>query len=218
MATFVKNHKQPYAALTSFVKTNPLAGKTVFVTGAGRGVGQFITQAIAEAGAAKIGVLGRDKNRIDKANDTWSKEFPDTTFVSYAADVTDEKAITAAFKDFGHTDVLVNNAGVFPDDGPFIEQDLKTWFSGFEINILGTAIVTQQFLRTKKAGSNPVVLNVSSMAAHMRFPLTAWAGYNSSKLGQLRVFEYLVHGTTSSHVRDSRRTDGLQYLLHHRGG
>jgi NAD(P)-dependent dehydrogenase (short-subunit alcohol dehydrogenase family) len=36
-----------------------------------------------------------------------------------------------------------------------------------------------------------VVLNVSSNAVHMRFPLIGWSGYNSSKLAQARIFENL---------------------------
>ena len=33
------------------------------------------------------------------------------------------------------------------------------------------------------------MLNVSSMAAHMRFPLISWSGYNDSKLAAARIFE-----------------------------
>jgi NAD(P)-dependent dehydrogenase (short-subunit alcohol dehydrogenase family) len=84
---------------------------------------------------------------------------------------------------------LVNNAGHIPHEGPFIEQNLKAWFTGFEINILGTAIVTQRLLQVKGPERTAITLNVSSMAAHRRFALAAWAGYNGSKMGQARIFE-----------------------------
>lgn len=191
MATFVTNHSKPYEALSSKIASRPLDGKTVFITGAGRGVGAHITQAIAEAGARRVGILGRDKTRIENAKDKLAKDYPSTSFIAYAADISDENAIATAIKDFGVADVLINNAGIFPDDGPFIKQDLREWFKGFEVNVLGTAIVTQKYLQAKAPEAPGIVLNVSSMAAHMRFPLLGWSGYNSSKLGQARVFEAL---------------------------
>lgn len=85
--------------------------------------------------------------------------------------------------------MLVNNAGHFPDDGPFATQDLKRWWAGWEINVLGTANVTQKYLQARTPGQPATVLNVSSMAAHMRFPLVAWSGYNGSKMAAARIIE-----------------------------
>jgi NAD(P)-dependent dehydrogenase (short-subunit alcohol dehydrogenase family) len=189
MATFVTNHKSPYNALTTALSTRPLSGRSVLITGANRGIGVYITNAIAAAGASKIAVVGRNKAAIEAARDTYAKNYPKTTFVAYSADVTDEAAITSVFDSFGAPDILINNAGHFPDDGPFVDQDLKTWFSGFEINIFGSANVTQKFLKAKPKNKSAHVLNVSSMAAHMRFPLIGWSGYNASKMGAARIFE-----------------------------
>jgi NADP-dependent 3-hydroxy acid dehydrogenase YdfG len=191
MATFVKNHLKPYEALTKFVESRPLVGKTILITGAGRGVGEHIARELAAAGASRIGIIGRDKTRIESAKDRFAVAYPSTKFEAFAADITDEAAIATVFQIFGVPDVLVNNAGHFPDDGPFITQDLRAWWSGFEINILGTATVTQKFLQAKTSGKSYIVINVSSMAAHMRFPLVAWSGYNGSKMGQARIFESL---------------------------
>ncbi|KAH7031700.1 uncharacterized protein B0I36DRAFT_241968 [Microdochium trichocladiopsis] len=189
MAHFVKTHKQPYDGLTKAVSGRPLVGKSALITGAGRGVGEHITKGIASAGAAKIAILGRDKVRIEAARDRFAARYPETKFVAFAADVTDENAVAAIFDAFGAPDIVINNAGQFPDDGPFIQQDLKPWWAGWETNVLGPAVVTQKFLQTKAVPKGAVLLTVSSMAAHMRFPLTGWAGYNSSKLAQVRLFE-----------------------------
>jgi NAD(P)-dependent dehydrogenase (short-subunit alcohol dehydrogenase family) len=189
MAQFVKNHKEPYEALTQAVSNRPLAGKSALITGAGRGVGQHITRGIAAAGASKIAILGRDQKRIDSARDNFAAEYPETAFVGFSANVTDEEAIAAVFDAFGTPDIVVNNAGQFPDDGPFLQQNLRTWWTSWETNVLGSAVVAQKFLQTKYVPSDAVVLNVSSMAAHMRFPLIGWSGYNGSKLAQVRIFE-----------------------------
>lgn len=191
MASFVTLHKKPYDALTKFVAAQPLKGKTIFVTGARKGVGKHITNAMAAAGAKRIGFLGRNKTRIEDAKMEFSKLFPSVEFVAYAADITNDKEIAAVFRDFGPADILINNAGHFPDEKPFVEEDLASWWSGFQINILGTAIVTQNFLKTIGPKTPAVVLSVSSVAVHMRFPLTAWSGYNASKAGQARVFEMI---------------------------
>ncbi|KAF3058784.1 hypothetical protein CFAM422_011937 [Trichoderma lentiforme] len=51
--------------------------------------------------------------------------------------------------------------------------------------------VAQQFLRAKPKGKSAVVLNVSTLATHMRFPMHGWSGYTGSKLGQARIFEHI---------------------------
>ncbi|KAK9489190.1 hypothetical protein V1508DRAFT_435988 [Lipomyces doorenjongii] len=180
---------EPQAALRGTVASLPLKGKSALITGAGRVLGVYITQELAEVGASCIAIIGRDKARIDVAQKNFSDAYPSTEYTTFAADITDEQTIVDVFKIFGAPDVLVNNAGVFPDAGPFVEQSLAEWFSGFIINILGTATVAQKFLQAKWKFNPAIVLNVSSMAAHMRFPLIRWSGYNGSKMGQVRIFE-----------------------------
>lgn len=190
MASFVRTHVQCYAALDDLISSRPLTGKSAFITGASRGVGLHIVKAFADAGASPIGMLGRDKTRLAKTKELLEAQFPQTQFKTYAVDITNGKAVEELFRDFGAPDILVNNAGHFGDEGPFIKQDLRKWWEGFEINILGTATVTQQYLLAKAGHkSSAVVLNVSSFAAHMRFPMIGWSGYNSSKMGQARIFE-----------------------------
>lgn len=50
MASFVTNHKTPYPALDAAISLRPLKDKAVFITGAGRGVGEHLATQIAEAG------------------------------------------------------------------------------------------------------------------------------------------------------------------------
>jgi NAD(P)-dependent dehydrogenase (short-subunit alcohol dehydrogenase family) len=191
MSTFVTNHKTTYDALNSRITSKPLEGKSVLITGAGRGVGLYIANSISEAGATKIGLIGRDKGRIEEAKTKLAAKYPAATFTAYATDIGDEDAVNAVFKDYGVPDVLINNAGVFADNGPFVNNNLKQWWKGFETNILGTAVITQKYLIAKGRDTPGIVLNCSSIAAHFRFPLLGWSGYNSSKLGQARIFETL---------------------------
>ncbi|KAL6819935.1 hypothetical protein V8C40DRAFT_281247 [Trichoderma camerunense] len=191
MASFATTHVKPYEALTKAVAANPLTGKSALITGAGRGVGEHITRELAAAGVSRIALVGRDLERLNKTKKNFQEAFPGTVFEAFSADITDEAKIASVFKDFGAPDIVINNAGHFPDEGPFIKEDLKSWWKGFEINILGTAIVTQQFLRAKPEGKSATVISLSTIGIHMRFPLPGWSGYATSKMGQARVFELL---------------------------
>ena len=55
MAAFVTNHRNSFATLSPTLPGHSLAGKSAFVTGAGRGVGSYITRGVAAAGVKRIG-------------------------------------------------------------------------------------------------------------------------------------------------------------------
>lgn len=93
------------------------------------------------------------------------------------------------FHSFGAPDVLVNNAGFLPSPANFKSVDLKEWWEGFEINVLGTAIVTQEFLRAKPEGKEAVVLTVNTMGAHLGTHIPKLSAYSASKAGSLRMIE-----------------------------
>lgn len=156
MSTFVKVQKSPYDALQSRISSKPLKGKSVLITGGSRGVGLFVAEGFVEAGANKIGITGRDAERLETTKNDLSKLHPGVSFHAYAVDVVDEPGVVAMFKDFGVPDVLVNNAGVFPDDGLFLQQDLSKWWSGIATNVLGSANVTQKYLQAKGEASGIV--------------------------------------------------------------
>lgn len=196
MASFTQLHLAPYPALTEFIAKRPLAGKSILVTGASRGVGAHIARELAGASASRIALIGRSEPSLSSSQKEFAAAFPDTEFTAFAVDVMDAKAVANVFDRWGVPDVLINNAGVFPDEGSFISQDLKKWFNGFEVNVYGTAVVTQEYLKAREAAAvsekgDSVVLNVSSIAAYMRLPLLGWSGYNSSKTAQARIFETL---------------------------
>src|SRR6476659_7977649 len=88
-----------------------LQGKVAVVTGASRGIGKAIAQALLEEGCA-VAICSRNADRLDAAVVELSAK---GRVLGIAADVTDENAvkrfIAALIEKFGRIDILVNNAG-----------------------------------------------------------------------------------------------------------
>jgi NAD(P)-dependent dehydrogenase (short-subunit alcohol dehydrogenase family) len=65
---------------------------------------------------------------------------------------------------------------------------LKEWWKGFEINVLGTALVIQTYLRTKIPEKEGIVITLNSIAAHWG-SVPNLSAYATSKAASLRMIE-----------------------------
>jgi NAD(P)-dependent dehydrogenase (short-subunit alcohol dehydrogenase family) len=188
-STFVPTHH--HTAYPGIDPTKPsvsAAGKSVLVTGGGYGIGTSIARAFALAGASRIGISGRTESKLKATAAELTSEFPNIVISYYVADITDKPAIDRIFEQFGAPDVLVNNAGFLPAPNKFKDVDIKEWWEGFEINVLGTAIVTQSFLQKKPSEKEAVVVTINTVSAHWgKFP--GMSSYAASKSAALRMSE-----------------------------
>jgi NAD(P)-dependent dehydrogenase (short-subunit alcohol dehydrogenase family) len=147
-----------------------LSSKVVVVTGAGRRIGRAISMAFAAEGAR---VVCAD---IDAASAEATAQLCNGRAV--ACDVSDEQSIAKLFE--SDVDVLVNNAGVFPNN-PITEIDAAEWDRVFAVNtrgvFLGTRAAARQMIARGVKGS---IVCVSSIAAETQARLGA-AHYCASK-------------------------------------
>ncbi|MCX4519971.1 SDR family oxidoreductase [Streptomyces anulatus] len=131
---------------------------TTLITGANKGLGYETARRLTEAGHTVL--LGaRDPRRGRAAAERIGARF-------LPLDVTGEESVLAAAdrvrEEFGHLDVLVNNAGI---TGPRKEaaeltaDDIKKLY---DTNVFGAVRVTRAFLPLLRAGESPTVVNVSS--------------------------------------------------------
>jgi NAD(P)-dependent dehydrogenase (short-subunit alcohol dehydrogenase family) len=134
------------------------------VTGANRGMGFETCRALAERGYQVV-LTGRDQRLGQKAAQSLAQqEFSVTHFV---LDVTDggsiQKLQQAVEERFGGIDVLVNNAGIYPDEGrSVLEVELETFHRTMETNFDGPLLLCQAWVPGMITRGYGRVVNVSS--------------------------------------------------------
>jgi NAD(P)-dependent dehydrogenase (short-subunit alcohol dehydrogenase family) len=144
-----------------------LAGRTIVVTGAARGVGRAIAQACARHGARLVlGDILEEPGRLAAAE--LAKKHP-TRFVPL--DLNDPRSISAFAHDIaeheGAIHGLVNNAAIATDVGGqgFDEIDLDLWDRVMRVNVRGTWLITRALAPLLAADGNGRIVNIASDTA-----------------------------------------------------
>ncbi|MGB3456042.1 MAG: SDR family oxidoreductase [Litorimonas sp.] len=189
-------------------------GKTVFITGAARGIGQGLAVAFAKAGCDVIGcdlrsdVQTGTREAVRDAGQTYHAIEADLSRVEEAIAATEE-AVSLGF------DILINNAGI-ATSGDYDAVPFERWRKTIEVNVLGLMAVTHTALPHLRSRKSAYIVNMSSVAGVIGSP--GMAAYTASKFavnGFTRCLEYDLDGTSigvsSIHptmVR-TRMTDGV---------
>lgn len=159
-----------------------VAGKTVLVTGAGKGLGRLFAQTAVREDAGQVVLWDVDEVAL---KDTAAElESQGATVHSYLADVSSAAAVArtarAVRKAAGDVHVLVNNAGIVRGNAYFWENDVKDVAATMSINALGPMYVAREFLPAMIAsGEECRILNIASSAGLNAVP--RMAVYASSK-------------------------------------
>ena len=140
-----------------------LNGRTAIVTGAGTGIGRATAQLLAARGA-RVVAAGLQPERLDETVDVIAAA--GGSAVAVDADVSDPEAIelvaARAQESFGGTDILVNNAAVYPI-GPWHEMDATEWDAVFATNIRGYYLMARAVRPQMLARGGGAVVNVASV-------------------------------------------------------
>jgi 3-oxoacyl-[acyl-carrier protein] reductase len=158
--------------------TIDLTGKTAFVTGSTRGIGQAIARALHAAGA-RVAVVGRDQARAEAV----AAELGDCA-AGVACDVAQadqvEAAIAAAEQTLGPIDILVNNAGLTRDNILLRLTDAD-WNAVLDANLKGAFHTTRAVIKGMMKRRAGRIVNITSIVG-----LTGnkgQANYAASKAG-----------------------------------
>jgi NAD(P)-dependent dehydrogenase (short-subunit alcohol dehydrogenase family) len=168
-----------------------LSDRVAVVTGAGRGIGAFLAEALADAGASIV-LIGRDPTRLT-AEATRLENEHHAGCLAFAADVSDQGALTAAaaaaMERFGRVDILVNNAGVVSND-TLLDTSEEDWSRVIDTNLTGVWRAVRAFAPAMVAAGRGRIVNIGSVmsgrAAANRGP------YAASKAGLLNLSRTLA--------------------------
>jgi NAD(P)-dependent dehydrogenase (short-subunit alcohol dehydrogenase family) len=168
-----------------------LTGRTAVVTGASRGIGLAIAQALAAAGANVVLTARKQESADDAAAQVTAAE---GRVAGFAAHVADEDAagrcVEFALSRFGSLDILVNNAGTNPAYGPLIDQDHAKFTKTFDINLWGPIMWTSHAVRAWMGEHGGSVVNVSSVGG---IAVAANLGvYNATKAALIHMTKQLA--------------------------
>lgn len=168
-----------------------LDGKTIAITGAGRGLGRSMALRLARAGC-NLALVDIDQEALsDAARDCRDGGAPRVS--TYAANICDEPAVEAMFdaiaSDFGQLHGLVNNAGITRDallvkyrDGEQVSKmTLEQWQAVIDVNLTGVFLCGREAAaRMIELDCKGCIINVSSIS---RAGNMGQSNYSAAKAG-----------------------------------
>ncbi|WP_330172234.1 bifunctional aldolase/short-chain dehydrogenase [Streptomyces sp. NBC_01498] len=176
------------AKLRRMPAPRPLAARVALVTGGGSGIGRAIAHRLAAEGACVV-VADVDAESAARVADELGG--PDRAS-AVTVDVTDEEAITAAFRAavlaFGGVDLVVNNAGISISK-PLLETTARDWDLQHDIMARGSFLVSREAARVMSAqGLGGDIVYIASKNAVVAGPHNiAYAATKADQAHQVRL-------------------------------
>ncbi|MBY0267061.1 MAG: SDR family oxidoreductase [Burkholderiales bacterium] len=154
----------------------PIKGKTALVTGANRGIGEAIVDALIKAGASKVYAAARNTKDLAPLTARHGSRV-----VALQLDVTQPAQIAAAAQAAPDVQLLVNNAGYAGHSGgAFTDaQWLAEGRKEMEVNYFGVFALSQAFAPILGKNGGGAIVNIASVASLVSFAL--FASYSASK-------------------------------------
>jgi 3-oxoacyl-[acyl-carrier protein] reductase len=180
-----------------------LKGQTALVTGAARGIGRAIAEALAQEGANIVVV---DLN-IDEARQCAEyMESLGVKAIALSGDVSKSEDVKNIFEktveEFGGFDILVNNAGI-TKDALLLRMKEEEWDAVLSVNLKSVFLCTKEAVKTMAKKRYGRIINIASVVAFTGNP--GQANYSASKAGivgltKTTAKEYASRGITVNAV------------------
>ena len=169
-------------------------GKTILVTGAGRGIGRSLASYFARQGT-NLALLDTNSADVDETTARCARER--VIARSYVGNVADEDSVVATMDQvinhFGRLDGLINNAGIVRDALLVKAKDrevtgkmtLAQWQAVIDINLTGVFLCAREAAQRMIAlGSGGVIVNISSIS---RAGIAGQTNYSAAKAGVMAM-------------------------------
>jgi NADP-dependent 3-hydroxy acid dehydrogenase YdfG len=175
-----------------------LGGKTAVVTGASRGIGAGIAEALGSQGV-RVALVARNEAKLKERAARIKGS------ISVTCDVSDPKSVEHATRRIagelnGAPDILVNNAGIF-SVAVVEETTAETFIETINTNLVGPFLFVRAFLGDMKKRKGGHIVTIGSISDRTIY--TGNAAYSAAKFGLRAVHEVLRAELRGTGVRTS---------------
>ncbi len=164
-----------------------LTGKVAVVTGASSGLGVQMARALARQGA-DLAILARRKERLDAVAEEIRSM--GVRCLPVRCDVSDSESVRAAVRtvvdEYGHVDVVVNNAGS-GGVGPAETTTDDDWSHTIAVDLTGVFTVAREFGKIMIGQRSGHIINIASMYGMVGNMAMGTAAYHSAKGGVVNL-------------------------------
>ncbi|MFM9446459.1 SDR family oxidoreductase [Streptomyces acidiscabies] len=170
--------------------TVELSGKVALVTGASRGIGYGVAEALVARGD-RVCITGRNEDALKEAVDRLGADR--VIGVAGKAHDLDHQAevVGRVMEAFGRVDFLVNNAGTNPVFGPLADLDLNVARKVYETNVISALGFAQKTWHAWQKDNGGAIVNIASVSGIAPSPFIA--AYGMSKAAMINLTQQLAH-------------------------
>ena len=177
-----------------------LNGKVALVTGASRGIGAAIASKLASLGCdVAINYAGNIQKAEETLNSVKAYGVNAQIYQANVANYEEVEAMTKQIiKDFGHLDIIINNAGI-TSDNLMMRMDQDSFDSVIDVNLKGTWNVCKSITRPILKQRSGVIINLSSVVGINGN--VGQVNYAASKAGVIGLTKSLAKEFASRNIR-----------------
>ncbi|MEU6777229.1 SDR family oxidoreductase [Streptomyces sp. NPDC046759] len=167
-----------------------LSGRVALVTGASRGIGYGVAEALVARGD-RVCITGRNEDALKEAVEKLGSDRV-LGVAGKAHDLAHQaEAVERTMEAFGRLDFLVNNAGTNPVFGPIADLDLEVARKVFETNVISALGFAQKTWHAWQKDNGGAIVNIASIAGLAPSPFIG--AYGVSKAAMINLTQQLAH-------------------------
>lgn len=171
-----------------------LANKIILVTGASRGIGKAVAQALAEKNATVILLSRTIKDLETLSDEIVAQQYPQPVIYPFnlcSATLEDYDDLRRNIEsNYGKLDGIIHNAGILGTLTPIEHVNLQTWYQVMQVNLNATIILTQATLPLlKKSAAGSIIFTITELN---NTPKANWGAYAVASSGCETIMHMLA--------------------------